>query len=115
MNKNKLPYLAENMKALREILGIGQRYASTKIGVSQSVYSDYEKGKLTPCEEKLAKFTTVVGMPIEDFNLLCERSPLENIKIALEIMKGKNISDNESNDDYLQTWMRMFKIRFANQ
>jgi transcriptional regulator with XRE-family HTH domain len=115
MQKYEQPFLHENIRALRELSGFNQSFVAKKLQVHQSVYSDIEKGIISPCDIKLSRFAEVVKISSEDILMLAERSPIANLKLALEILKNKPFADENAEQEFIQTWIRMFKIRYAGK
>lgn len=55
-----------NLKILRQEKGLTQKDLAEKIGVKQSVISDYERNIIYPTIERLIKIATVLNVKLDE-------------------------------------------------
>lgn len=94
----KIAYDSEFGKKLKEkrvSMGMSQKEAADKIGVSKSMFSLYENGQRFPSVEKLILISHVFDMPV--YEIISEKDCSETYIKSLELAL------NRSEDDLMDT------------
>ena len=73
--QKKHPYLATNLRILRNSLGLTQDYIAEKIGVNRTTYLYWESGN---CEPSFSKLTDIINLYVSkglkvDYNYLLSK------------------------------------------
>lgn len=64
---DKLIYVTNNMKSLRNRIGLSQQETSEKLGVSRTTYCDYEVNPSKVKLETFKKLAEIFGCELADF------------------------------------------------
>lgn len=57
--------LAENIKKIRESIGLSQKVVADSLGITQGMLSKYESGRIRPSYEVLLKFADEFGVTVD--------------------------------------------------
>lgn len=64
-----MTYAARKLRDWRTRMGISQIEASTRVGVSQAAWSDWEKGKAVPLIRQAISIYRLTGISVETWGL----------------------------------------------
>ncbi|MDU4454344.1 MAG: helix-turn-helix transcriptional regulator [Streptococcus mitis] len=87
---------AERLKELRKKSYLTQVELAKRLGIGQSSYADWERGKKKPTQENLVKISQVLGVSIDYLVGSSEDNlgELDNIELLFR-MNSKGLTDEE--------------------
>ena len=87
---------AEGLKELRKQAHLTQVELAKLLGIEQSSYADWERGKKKPTQENLVKISQVLGVSIDYLVINSEEksNDLDNIELLFR-MNSKGLTDEE--------------------
>ena len=87
---------AERLKELRKQAHLTQVELAKRLGIGQSSYADWERGKKKPTQENLVKIAKVLNVSIDYLvgNSEEESDELDNIELLFR-MNSKGMTDEE--------------------
>lgn len=87
---------SERLKELRKQAGLTQVELAGKLGIVQSSYADWERGKKKPTQENLVKIAQILNVSVDYLvgNSEEKTDELDNIELLFR-MNSKGLSDGE--------------------
>ena len=87
---------SERLKELRKQAGLTQVELAGKLGIVQSSYADWERGKKKPTQENLVKIAQILNVSVDYLvgNSEEKNDELDNIELLFR-MNSKGLSDEE--------------------
>lgn len=87
---------SERLKELRKQAGLTQVELAGKLGIVQSSYADWERGKKKPTQENLVKIAQILNVSVDYLvgNSEEKTDELDNIELLFR-MNSKGLSDEE--------------------
>ena len=107
---------AERLKELRKQAHLTQVELAKLLGIGQSSYADWERGKKKPTQENLVKISQVLGVSIDYLVVNSEEksNDLDNIELLFR-MNSKGLTDEEKEVfkkeliEFMEERKRLFK------
>ncbi|CAD0159844.1 helix-turn-helix domain-containing protein [Streptococcus thermophilus] len=87
---------SERLKELRKQAHLTQVELASKLGIVQSSYADWERGKKKPTQENLVKIAQILNVSVDYLvgNSEEKNDELDNIELLFR-MNSKGLSDEE--------------------
>ena len=87
---------SERLKELRKQAHLTQVELASKLGIVQSSYADWERGKKKPTQENLVKIAQILNVSVDYLvgNSEQKNDELDNIELLFR-MNSKGLSDEE--------------------
>lgn len=87
---------SERLKELRKQAGLTQVELAGKLGIVQSSYADWERGKKKPTQENLVKIAQILNVSVDYLvgNSEENNDELDNIELLFR-MNSKGLTDEE--------------------
>ena len=113
---------SERLKELRKQAHLTQVELASKLGIVQSSYADWERGKKKPTQENLVKIAQILNVSVDYLvgNSEKKSDELDNIELLFR-MNSKGLSDEEKKVfkkeliEFMEERKRFFEKTTKNQ